>query len=86
MKARADSQLHYGERSFVSCQQENEQEGVKLLALGSGALLLERKNVSLSTTLAATGLWRVMSDQGHRLVNDAPASVFPLVYALILIF
>lgn len=86
MKARAYSQLHYGEQSFVSCQQENEQEGVKLLALGSGALLLERKNVSLSTTLAATGLWRVMSDQGHRLVNDAPASVFPLVYALILIF
>lgn len=56
MKARAYSQLHYGEQSFVSCQQENEQEGVKLLALGSGALLLERKNVSLSTTLAATGL------------------------------
>lgn len=49
VKAQAYNQLHYGERSFVSCQQENEQEGVKLLALGSGALLLERKNVSLST-------------------------------------
>lgn len=49
VKAPAYSQLHYGERFFVSCQQENEREGVKLLACGSGALLLERKNVSLST-------------------------------------
>lgn len=36
------------ELSFISCHQGNEQEGVKLLALGSGALLLERKNVCLT--------------------------------------
>lgn len=33
----------------ISCHQGNEQEGAKLLARGSGALLLERKNVSLCT-------------------------------------
>lgn len=59
VKAQAYSQLHYGEGSFVSCQQENELEGVKLLALGSGALLLERKNVSLWLPQASEELCQI---------------------------
>lgn len=56
-------------------------EGVELLALGSGALLLERKNVSLSTHSGChRPLWRVYVSEW------CSCFCFPLVYALILIF
>lgn len=86
MKDQAYSQLHCGWTVLHLLPPGTEQEGVKLPALGSGALLLERKTVSVCMHSACHRPPKSSFRLRHLLVNDAPASVFPLVYALILIF
>ena len=87
-----NSKLHYSWTVVSASSHVGEaRRWAELLALGSGALLLERKNVSLSPELrlpAGHTCEEFILDQGAPLGEWCSSFCFfsPLVYALILIF